>query len=70
MTARKPPSAVTSYHSWEGDACRLHKGQDGQLTADIYRAGKARENGPRYATLTAQNAAAAVERNALKRGRG
>jgi hypothetical protein len=31
---------------------------------------KARENGQRYALLTAQNAAAAVERNAFKRGRG
>lgn len=31
---------------------------------------KARENGQRYAALTAQNAAIAVERNALKRGRG
>jgi hypothetical protein len=31
---------------------------------------KAKENGPRYAALTAQNAAAAVERNSLKRGRG
>jgi hypothetical protein len=31
---------------------------------------KARENGPRYAALTVQNAAAAVERNASKRGRG
>jgi hypothetical protein len=31
---------------------------------------KARENGERYAALTAQNAAAAVERNAQKKGRG
>ena len=31
---------------------------------------KARENGERYATLTAQNAAAAVERNAQRKGRG
>jgi hypothetical protein len=30
---------------------------------------KAKENGPRYAALTAQNAAAAVERNRQKRGR-
>jgi hypothetical protein len=31
---------------------------------------KARENGERYAALTAQNAAAAVERNGKKKGRG
>lgn len=31
---------------------------------------KARENGERYAGLTAQNAAAAVERNAQRKGRG
>jgi homoserine acetyltransferase len=31
---------------------------------------KARENGERYATLTAQNAAAAVERKGRKTGRG
>jgi len=31
---------------------------------------KARENGPRYAALTAQNSAAAVERNGQKAGRG
>ena len=31
---------------------------------------KARDNGERYATLTAQNAAAAVERNAQRKGRG
>jgi hypothetical protein len=32
--------------------------------------GKAKENGPRYAALTAQNAAAAVERKGQKAGRG
>lgn len=31
---------------------------------------KARENGARYASLTAQNAAAAVERNGQRKGRG
>jgi len=31
---------------------------------------KARENGERYAALTAQNAAAAVERNGQRKGRG
>jgi hypothetical protein len=31
---------------------------------------KAQENGERYAILTAQNAAAAVERNRQKMGRG
>ena len=31
---------------------------------------KAKENGPRYAALTAQNAAAAVERKGQKTGRG
>jgi hypothetical protein len=31
---------------------------------------KAKENGPRYAALTAQNAAAAVERKGQKAGRG
>jgi hypothetical protein len=31
---------------------------------------KAKENGPRYAALTAENAAAAVERKGLKAGRG
>ncbi|MEI9978407.1 MAG: hypothetical protein WDN23_05300 [Edaphobacter sp.] len=31
---------------------------------------KAKENGPRYASLTAQNAAAAVERKDIKMGRG
>lgn len=31
---------------------------------------KARESGERYAALTAQNAAAAVERNSQRKGRG
>jgi homoserine acetyltransferase len=31
---------------------------------------KARENGERYAARTAQNAAAAVERNGQRKGRG
>lgn len=29
-----------SYYSWEGDACRLHEHPNGDMTADIYRAGE------------------------------
>ena len=30
----------TAYYEWEGDACRIHTTRKGQLTADIYRAGR------------------------------
>lgn len=30
----------TSYYRWEGDACRVHEDEHGNLTADIYRSGR------------------------------
>ena len=52
-------TALTWGHSIEETAAQLMK-----------ESSKARENGERYALMTAQNAAAAVERNTQKKGRG
>lgn len=30
----------TTYHSWDGDACRLHIDKNGDMTADLFRGGK------------------------------
>jgi hypothetical protein len=40
MTASKPPKTRTRYFNWEGDACQLHELENGDQSADIYRAGK------------------------------
>jgi hypothetical protein len=36
----KSSDIMTSFYDWEGDACRLHEHANGDLTADIYRAGR------------------------------
>jgi hypothetical protein len=33
------PIVETLYFRWDGDACRLHKHQNGRETADLYRGG-------------------------------
>lgn len=30
---------ATKFYEWEGDACRVHEDEIGNLTADIYRGG-------------------------------
>ena len=37
LSKKREPS--TRYFRWEGDACRVHAHENGDLTADIYRAG-------------------------------
>lgn len=37
MSKKSKPSI--RYYSWEGDACRVHEDEMGDMTADIYRAG-------------------------------
>jgi len=49
----------------------LYRGFDiPETTTRLEVSAKAKENGPRYAALTAQNAAAAVERKGQKASRG
>jgi hypothetical protein len=40
MMTAKSPITRTRYFNWEGDACQLHELENGDQTADIYRAGK------------------------------
>jgi hypothetical protein len=35
-----PAASRTRYFAWEGDACRMREQENGDVTADIYRAGK------------------------------
>lgn len=37
---RKKRAIETTYHEWEGDACRWHRLPNGDQTADLYRGGK------------------------------
>jgi|CXWL01.1.fsa_nt_gi L-rhamnose isomerase len=40
MAKQNQNKVSISYYNWEGDACRVHEDAKGNLTADIYRAGK------------------------------
>jgi hypothetical protein len=40
MTVRKQPKSRTRYYEWEGEACRLHKKENGDEVADLYRGGR------------------------------
>ena len=40
MTVRKPPKSRSRYYDWEGEACRLHKKENGDQVADLYRGGR------------------------------
>lgn len=31
---------ITNFYRWEGDACRVHEDEQGNLSADVYRAGR------------------------------
>lgn len=36
----RPRTPATTFHDWESDACRVHEDGQGNITADIYRAGR------------------------------